>query len=848
MRLFFCCLFGCLIPALSWAQTPKVDSLRRVVETTKVDSVRGRMLCRLCGELNKIGQLAEALETGQEGLALCQQTGDRKGEGGCLNNLGVTYLHRGNYGLALEHFKQSLQIKEEIGDNRSGIANNLVNIGVIYLNQGDYPRAIEYVQRSLQIRQAIGDRAGVAGSLGNIGTIHLNQGDFPKALEYYQQCRKIFEELGDQIGVANSTRIIGEIYQNQGNYHKALEQFHQSLKISEKISDHIGIVSSYQFIGSVFESQGDNIRALEYYHKSLTKSEEIGSSTSIASALGNLANIYSAQKDHARALDYYRRCLQIQVEMGERPGEASTYLNLGETLLTQKDYSGALEYFQRGLQIFEEINDLARTAAGYNYLARAHIDLGKFKTAREFAEKSLKLATAVGHLDYKQAGARSLYRADSALGNWKSAFEHARLYHIYSDSMKNDAQSRELGRLEARYEADKEREILEAQQQAQLQQRNWMLGSATGGAFLLLIIAFTLFRSRRKEKKANAHLRALNEEIQQQKAEIEAQNSEIIAQRDQLNDSHQRLVSLDRMKDELTGMIVHDLKNPLNAVLAMAALPPDARRLQTIRGAGQQMSQLVLNLLDVQKYEQAALVLKPETAPAGELLHRAADQTGFLAEQKQIQFRIEANPTLHVEADTELIVRVLVNLLTNAIKYTPPGDTIEIEARDDATHGAIFRVTDHGKGIPAEQLEQVFEKFSQVDGGRASGKLRSTGLGLTFCRLTVEAHGGSIGVQSEMGRFTTFEFNLPKALIADRRWAAAPSAESLAPEPLPTDLQAEHADILSKLRELAPYNLSDIFELLERLPDAPPHLATWKTAVEAAALAGNEERYRELLG
>jgi hypothetical protein len=201
-----------------------------------------------------------------------------------------------------------------------------------------------------------------------------------------------------------------------------------------------------------------------------------------------------------------------------------------------------------------------------------------------------------------------------------------------------------------------------------------------------------------------------------------------------------------------------------------------------------------------------------------------------------------------VQADAELIVRVLVNLLTNAIKYAPAGDVIEIQAIYDPERGAVFRVTDHGKGIPPDQLDRIFDKFSQVDGGQASGKLRSTGLGLTFCRLTVKAHGGSIGVRSEVGRYTTFEFNLPKASIAEQAFVTWTSKEAPVIGPLSAELLSQHAQLLAELRAVPIYSVSDLLDLLERLPDQPVELAAWKAAVESAALSANEARFRELLG
>ena len=767
--LFFFLLL--LAPLAAFCQNAKIDSLKRVIETTQVDTVKGRTLCRLCAVLDQGDQYDEGLAAGEQGLAISRKAGDRNAEGHCLYRLGNILLGQANYLRSLDCFQRSLDIETKIG-NREGIANSLMGISSFYKSQGNYPQALDFSLRSLKINEEIGNRAGVATSLLGIGSIYRSQGDVPRALDYHQRSTNIYEEIGDQMGVANCLHNIGSIYRSQGDYP----------------------------------------RALDCYQRSLNIKEALGIRDGVAASLNNIGVLYARQRDYARALTYFQQSLKIKGETGDRAGVANGCSNIGDV----------------------------------------YIDLGQLDSARFYARKGLKLAQEVGNMVYKRSGAKSLYQVDSALGNWKSAFEAARLYHIYSDSLRNDEKSKELGRIESKAEYERQTEIErlknEAEKKRERERFAWMLGSAGGGLLLLLIIAFTLFRGRKKEQRANAALRRLNEEIQQQKAEIEAQNSEITAQRDQLNTSNARLVELDRMKEQLTGMIVHDLKNPLNAVLGMASLPPDPNRLHVIRGAGQQMSQLVLNLLDVQKYEEAALVLKPQLAAAAHLIEQAAQQTHFLAEQKQIAFQIAADPRLAVQADAELIVRVLVNLLTNALKYAPVGDAIEIQATFDPQRGAVFRVTDHGKGIAPDQLERVFDRFAQADGGQASGQLRSTGLGLTFCRLTVEAHGGSIGVQSVVDRFTTFEFTLPEAVRFESEWVASAEAATLPVGPLPADLRAAHARVVAQLAAVPLYEVSSLLDLLEQLPDTPPALAAWKAALEGAALAGNEARYRELLG
>jgi signal transduction histidine kinase len=132
-------------------------------------------------------------------------------------------------------------------------------------------------------------------------------------------------------------------------------------------------------------------------------------------------------------------------------------------------------------------------------------------------------------------------------------------------------------------------------------------------------------------------------------------------------------------------------------------------------------------------------------------------------------------PPIH--ADHKLIQRVLSNLLGNAIKATPPGGTITIDALPTPPGAVTVRVHDTGQGIPPDQLARIFEKFAQVELERGSGRATGTGLGLTFCKMAIEAHGGRLWVESQLGEGSTFSFTL-SAMPAE-----LPPVATVAPAP-----------------------------------------------------------------
>ncbi len=238
----------------------------------------------------------------------------------------------------------------------------------------------------------------------------------------------------------------------------------------------------------------------------------------------------------------------------------------------------------------------------------------------------------------------------------------------------------------------------------------------------------------------------------------------------ELHTNYERLQALERLRDDLTHMIVHDLRTPLTSFITGLPLlgelgdlnEAQLRLLRRVLNGGDTLLGMINNLLDIAQTESGVLRLHYEDVTAAELLNVAADQVLLLVDDRQLRLeRHVAADAPAFQADRDLVTRVLVNLLGNAIKFSPAASAIDVAARPAAEAGFIeFAVTDSGPGISREDFERIFEKFGQVESAR-QGHKASTGLGLTFCKLAVEAHGGRIWVESQPGHGSTFKFVLP---------------------------------------------------------------------------------------
>lgn len=232
-------------------------------------------------------------------------------------------------------------------------------------------------------------------------------------------------------------------------------------------------------------------------------------------------------------------------------------------------------------------------------------------------------------------------------------------------------------------------------------------------------------------------------------------------------------LELARLREDMIDMLVHDLRSPLSLVMASLGMLQEAtehqdeeqvdRLLSIAQRSSDRILTLIDQLLDISQLERGQLPVNLESTSVDGLLREVSSRYLPVAAANRIALYSRAEDGLPlVFVDRGLVLRVLSNLVDNALKFTPDGGQVTIWTaldQEDPMGKVVVAVQDTGPGIPVESWPQLFEKFQQVPNIR--GRRRGTGLGLPFCRLVVEAHGGRIWVDSEVGKGSTFLFTLP---------------------------------------------------------------------------------------
>jgi two-component system, OmpR family, heavy metal sensor histidine kinase CusS len=268
---------------------------------------------------------------------------------------------------------------------------------------------------------------------------------------------------------------------------------------------------------------------------------------------------------------------------------------------------------------------------------------------------------------------------------------------------------------------------------------------------------------------------------QRRRSETDAAKETMEGMLARAQEQNARLGRLQREKESLVQLIVHDLRSPLNAVmLGLEFVAQEVKRrhagsdlteaLEDARSTAGRVSGMVAQILDTAKLEEGRLMLERSSVSAGELLRRVRQQLAPMARDKAVEVRVEATADLTLRGDPRLFGRVFENLLSNSIRHAPGGGQILLSA---VREGTTCRMSVHNNGVPIEagDRERIFAKFQQGgDGARLGG----WGLGLYFCRMVLEAHGGTIAVEDSEGWPTSFVMRV----AAEATAAAIPTAQA----------------------------------------------------------------------
>jgi len=706
-----------------------------------------------------------------------------------------------NYGKARTYFVKGYKNAVIFKDSPQ-IALYFNRMGLLYENLGKFDSCLFIFNKELTINKSIKDDERTGTSYENIGTIHLHRGEFKTAVAYLLQAETIYEKIKERKKLPYVLLKLGNIYSETKDFNLAEKWFQKGIEQSLAINDLQKAGLGLNGIGIIYQNEGRYSEALAKFNEALAKINPLTNKNITIAIYGNIGNVYTNEGKYKEALIFHKKALELALQQNYPMAVATSDVNLGETYFELKDYVNARNCYEKALPIF--ISGKAKSNLVSTY--------------------------------------RALVNVNNSLKDFEQSVKYYDLYVGIKDTLNKNELNVALDSLKVKFnteQTNKENLALvknEAMQSKTITlQRNMII---LGGTLLilLLVLAFVIIRNRVKIMKA--------------KEALELKNADISSKAEELRVINEKLLELSKFKDSMNSFLVHDLKNPLNTIINLSPKQFTEHQVEVVQHSGKKMLNIVINLLDISKYENKSMKLSPENVSITSIISEAYKETAYLAEQKSIRLKLNYPNDFIVKVDPEIIERVFVNLFSNAIKFSPNGDFIQVFVEADNQSRIKILIKDNGEGISAEHLPIIFDKFTQVQ-AKHSGSARSTGIGLTFCKLAVESHSGEIGVDSITGKGATFWFTLP---MADSN---EDSLKIPVPKTSPDKLPAFHLSEEEKaalipychhLKNLSIYQISDVKKIVQEIEHKDSeNIQNWKSGLLIALSEINEVKYHELI-
>ncbi|MGB0521695.1 MAG: tetratricopeptide repeat protein [Flammeovirgaceae bacterium] len=729
--------------------------------------------------------LRQAVEYFSESLLISTEIGDANRIASSLHYLGFCYAKKGDYVNGLKNLFKSYEIRKELGVKRD-LAVSQLTLANVYIFQGDIEKALKFYHEALETQEELGDAYTIEGSLNVITQVYEQQEDYKSALVYQKKALKIAEKLEAKDKVVRDLKGMGWIFFRLYQEDSALIYYNQAIELCKQMGYKKEIRSILKDIGGWYTGQGQLPKALDFYYRSLSISEELQDTLGVAYLYQGIAKVHDVQQRHHEALNYHQKAFQLfkaidrpysivasltdisrqllatgrlndarlkltdalsyNQQLGDSCSRASITNLLGKVYSMTNSIDSAKWYFQNSLALSSKCKSSSITASNHVELGKLHLQRKSFKNAGQHFEQALNYAQLSQSRKSIVEASEQLYQLYKSEGRSTEALRIFEIYHTNKDSLFNEENTRSLVQKEMAYAYEKEQheKAIEQQQKDLLQEQamarqRWVTYSLLGVLAALLIIAWNIYRSRQKQKQANAIIATYN-------MEIEDKNRE-------LSDKNGALAKLNQEKDELMEVVAHDLKSPLNNMLAMASLMKESSKddastslyWEGISKEHERGNNLILNLMDLHAYEQEGLTLDFKHTNLPMLVSSRVEHFEPAAAKKDIELLVEVKQKSTIYTDMLAFSRIIDNLLSNAIKYSPIGKTVRIEIGD-----RYVIIQDEGIGFSEADKQKAFGKFQKLTATPTGGE-SSNGLGLAIVSLLANKLDVRVEIASKDG-------------------------------------------------------------------------------------------------
>lgn len=608
-----------------------------------------------------------------------------------------------------------------------------------------------------------------AAAAVNLGTLHNQRGEADSTRYYLDMATEKFRELGDDAGLAHVNSTLSVFYAQRNNYELALRYRHESMTYYESVHDTFALVHASNSIGNIYRHLNNLQKAIYYYQWGLELSKDFPHRGIVGSIYNNLTALYLTDLfDHDKLVYYAEKGIEEAKSADDHDLLFALYTNLGTGFRLIGDLDQSQHHFNQSLEYLRPITNAFYVLGSTVERARLYLDKRQLGTARQLLTEAIEMANEVGSLSWEQNAHMSLFRLDSLQGNYLTAIGHQQKANQLRDSIWQKERSDRLAELDIIYETDKrEAERILLLETGELkdqiisnQQRIVYLATAAAGLFIILFISLLISTKRIKHK--NAKLQEMHKLIIKSQLDIAHKN-------DLLNEQTQELVALNQTKDKFISIIAHDLKGPFSALIGLLdilsnefhTMNDDQKQqiINTLNRTSQNTYDLLVNLLEWSNVQKQQINNLPQHIRVREIAEEALNMLDLNIKNKKHVVKNQIPEQLMAYTDPQLLTSVFINLINNAIKFTPVGGNITLSGRTDGNQLMVC-IGDNGIGIPQAHINQLFD-LGQSYKRSGTEKEMGTGLGLIIVKEFISIMGGDIQIKSEEGKGSEFCFSLP---------------------------------------------------------------------------------------
>jgi len=596
-----------------------------------------------------------------------------------------------------------------------------------------------------------------------------------ESIKYGTEAIELAGKYKDYISLANGYSFVGVSYRIMGKYSKSVDFFYKGLEIAveHEISEQEGY--AYLNLANLFVYQELAALAYENVKKAEAIATEIGNQRMLAYVYMYSGRVYNLEGKQDSAILSYKKSLSLREELNQIPEQATCFKYIGDIYFHKGEFTTAAENYNLSLDKVDKKNDRDLFANILIKKSMIFVNENRYKEASAMAHEGLKIANEIGANMTIRDALQALVTISLRTNDYKLASGFQQRVRLYNDTLFSNQLSEKIFFLEYQLEKQQRNAKIDLLNKdnsiKELRIKRIRIISIGLTAIIALLIAvFIVLIILMKQRRANEKLlESHNQEILKQNDSIEQQNRKLSEANEKLEKSEEELKRIVQTKDKLFSIIAHDLRNPFTALSGLTEVmldnagKIDAAEMNVyasmINDSSHKLLQLIENLLQwarsqtgTLKHFKTNIILK---SLADDVMKIYMSQAGT----KGITLKNEIPDNVSVFADYEILSIIVRNLISNGIKYTQKGGSVTCAAYQE--HGnTVIKVLDTGIGMSSDVLEKLF-KIEETFSTEGTGHELGTGLGLVICKEFTETLGGTITVESSLGKGTSFTVTLP---------------------------------------------------------------------------------------